>query len=222
MMLNGFILFVTGGKVMEDYQTMSDYGKWDMVGHNTMHLALQMAAHGKPFFSRPARRCYSKAVEMEIHVVRFWSTQHQALKVMPCLYVEELKIMINADQYFVPLNDQYLIFRGKQLKDGHTLADYGVTEQDTIHLTMQIYKDRRLSMKDENYKALVYARQLSRRMTQGARVDYQAELPVVARDVNASFALFREHPNLCAPGYFGGRFVRIRSTEDVTRAVDGA
>jgi hypothetical protein len=217
--LNVFILFLTGGKVMEDYLTMSDYGRWDMVGHNTVHLSLRMPANGKPSISRRARTYDSKAVEMEITVVAF--TGNQTLKVMPYLFVEELKIMMYEDLRITPLSKYYLIFRGKQLKDGHTLADYGVTEQDTIHLTLPIHKYRRKSMTDEDYRALVYARQLSRRITQGAPVDYLAELSVVARNVNALFALFREHPNLCSPGSLGGRRERIRSTEDMTRAIDG-
>jgi hypothetical protein len=121
----------------------------------------------------------------------------------------------------MPVNEQYLIFRGKQLKDGHTLAEYGVTEQDTIHQTMQIHSYIRRRMTDEDYKALVYARQLSRRITQGAPVDYQAELTVVARNLNASFALLRAHPSLCSPGHFDGGREHIQSTEDVTRAIVG-
>jgi hypothetical protein len=207
---------------MEDNQTMSDYGRWrwDMVGHNTVHLSLKITANARPSFSRPARSCYSKEVEMEIRVVLFTSVR--TLKVMPSLFVEELKIMIKDDwNCGIPANDQYLIFRGKHLKDGHTLAGYGVTEQDTIHCTEPIHSFIQRRMTDEDYRALVYARQLSRRITQGAPVDYQAELTVVARNLNALFALLRAHPSLCSPGHFGGGRERIHSTEDVTRAIVG-
>jgi hypothetical protein len=107
-------------------------------------------------------------MEMEIHV--HWCNSKEPLKVMvtPCLFVEELKIMIydtNNWSFKPSYNQCYMIFCRKHLKDGHTLAEYGVTECDKIYLGRDLqcqYCSPRRRITEEDYMALVYARQLSR------------------------------------------------------------
>ena len=41
----------------------------------------------------------------------------------------------------VPPNNQRLISQGKQLVDGHLLADYGITENATLHLILRLGGD---------------------------------------------------------------------------------
>jgi large subunit ribosomal protein L40e len=51
--------------------------------------------------------------------------------------VEDLKQAI-ADSQGIPVEQQRLIFAGRQLEDGHTLGEYNIENESTLHLVLRM------------------------------------------------------------------------------------
>ena len=53
------------------------------------------------------------------------------------LTVSEIKNHIHSELQ-IPVDQQRLIYQGKQLEDGQTLADYGIGVNSTIHVVLRV------------------------------------------------------------------------------------
>lgn len=59
------------------------------------------------------------------------------LDVQSTTKISEIKQMINSKEN-IPVDQQRLIFSGKQLEDNNTLGDYAISEAATLHLVLRL------------------------------------------------------------------------------------
>uniref|UniRef100_A0ACD6AAH3 Uncharacterized protein n=5 Tax=Avena sativa TaxID=4498 RepID=A0ACD6AAH3_AVESA len=107
---------IFGREELDDGLTVADYGIQD-------ESTLQLVA-------RPQRR------KMLI-LVKTLTNRVIALEVENLDTVDAVKAKIQGELN-IPVDQQRLVFDGEQLSDGRTMADYGVKQQDTIHLVLRL------------------------------------------------------------------------------------
>mmetsp|Transcript_1046 Transcript_1046/g.1277 ORF Transcript_1046/g.1277 Transcript_1046/m.1277 type:complete len:436 (+) Transcript_1046:86-1393(+) len=118
------------GEYLTDINTLMHY---NITQGSTLHLVLQLPGI---ISSRSSKNDVNKKADMEVFVKNL-TGKTITMCVSSDDTIRDLKELIS-DKEGIPIDQQRLIFYGRQLEDKHTLTHYSITKESTLHLLLRL------------------------------------------------------------------------------------
>jgi ubiquitin len=114
---------IFAGKQLEDGRTLSDY---NIQKESTIHLVLRLRGGGENG-GNVSKQLFIKTLQGKTIT----------LDVNNSDTINSIKEKIQ-EKEGIPVDQQRLVFNGKQLEDGNTIEDYQIQPESTIHLVLRL------------------------------------------------------------------------------------
>ena len=108
---------IFAGKQLEDDRTLTDY---NIQKESTLHLVLRLRGGGK------------KQI-----LIKTLAGKTIALDVEDNDTIDSIKKQI-ADKEGIPIDQQRIVYNGKQLEDGNTVSSYNIGNDSVLHLVLRL------------------------------------------------------------------------------------